>query len=239
MGEDKNTSHETFQHLDSLASVSEPILGESEHLRNSTMLMMNEIVESTPTSEVSRVSPSNVSQVPRCRNLMKEKGLKGSAKHCVYGVCRSDARYPERSPANMRWIPFPKVGVIKPGMEQWKVAEARARTEKCKRWVHACGRPNFSIWNITRNTYICSLHFIETTAHPDPVKATHSIEEVEIRRNRAQKRRRAPKKVSTPMTKKHCPLDDAGTDSLVEMAETSALPPSVADMSDMKVIFFL
>ena len=49
------------------------------------------------------------------RNLMKSKGLRGSAKHCVYGLCNSDARYPERCPPDLTWIPFVKPGVIKPG----------------------------------------------------------------------------------------------------------------------------
>ena len=33
-------------------------------------------------------------------------------------------------------------------------------TEKTKKWMHACGRKGFKIGNITKDTYICLLHFV-------------------------------------------------------------------------------
>ena len=33
-------------------------------------------------------------------------------------------------------------------------------TEKAKRWVDKCGRKDFTITKINKNTCICSLHFV-------------------------------------------------------------------------------
>lgn len=50
--------------------------------------------------------------------------------------------------------------------------------DKCLRWIQACGRPEngprpFNINTITKNTYICSKHFIgkagPTPEYPDPI----------------------------------------------------------------------
>ena len=156
---------------------------------------------------------------------MKEKGLRGSNRHCVHGLCKSDSRYPEVSPSNMFFIPFPKCGVLKDGMEEWKIKEMNLKTEKCKKWVHACGRPNFTIKGVTRNTYICSLHFIgengPTLDHPDPIKATLSNDDIETLNRRARKRSRM-KSTSTPVKHKNTkevtsitePADDVDVDDV-------------------------
>ena len=48
-------------------------------------------------------------------------------KHCAWGKCKSDSRYPEKYPG-VTFIPF-----VKPG----KYGYYR---EKCLRWIKACGR---------------------------------------------------------------------------------------------------
>ena len=50
------------------------------------------------------------------------------------------------------------------------------KTEKAKRWLHACGKKDFDrIEQIKKDTYICSLHFVghegPSEEHPDPIKA--------------------------------------------------------------------
>ena len=49
-----------------------------------------------------------------------------------------------------------------------------------KRWIHACGKKDFhSVRQITKNTFICQLHFDEPIGdNPDPIIATSSIERV-------------------------------------------------------------
>ena len=61
--------------------------------------------------------------------------------HCCYGLCKSDSRKPE---AGVTFIPFPK---------------PRRKFDIARRWVHLCGRKNFTVESITRCTYICSKHF--------------------------------------------------------------------------------
>ena len=61
--------------------------------------------------------------------------------HCCYGLCKSDSR---RQEAGVTFIPFPKPN------RHPKIA---------RKWVHLCGRHNFTINNINRATYICSKHF--------------------------------------------------------------------------------
>ena len=51
----------------------------------------------------------------------------------------------------------------------------KQKTEKSKRWLHACGRKDFSrISDTKKDTYICSLHFAgehgPTDENPDPIK---------------------------------------------------------------------
>lgn len=55
-------------------------------------------------------------------------------------------------------------------------------SERCQRWVNACSREDFTINNITRNTYICALHWPgqrgPTDEFPDPLKANFTAQEV-------------------------------------------------------------
>ena len=123
------------------------------HLKTSTLV-------STSASVVSMSSGSR--KAPR--NLMKEKVRRGSAYHCINGVCKSDNRYPESLPDS--WMDF----FAKPDMDEWQVKQANAKTEKYKRCVHAIGRENFSVANVNKHRYICSLHFVH------PTKSSRSCE---------------------------------------------------------------
>jgi hypothetical protein len=99
---------------------------------------------------------------------------RGSNRHCCWGQCKTDSRkLPDDSP--IYFIPFPKEGKFKEGMSLKSRRKQEARTEKAKQWVHLCGRAGFTLDKITRNTYICSLHFIggkgPTEENPNPIKA--------------------------------------------------------------------
>ena len=83
-------------------------------------------------------------------------------KHCYYRVCRSDSRYGCREHIKgVSSMPFPKPHID------------LAKSERC---VKACKRELFVINNITKHTYICSLHFIgltwPTDEYPDPVDSS-------------------------------------------------------------------
>ena len=85
----------------------------------------------------------------------------GTARHCCYGVCKSDSRYFDREyMQGVTWTPFPK---------------PCRKLEKCQRWLRACGRDGFTVEHVKRWTYMCSKHFVgghgPTTEHPDPVPA--------------------------------------------------------------------
>lgn len=55
---------------------------------------------------------------------------------------------------------------------------------ECLKWMKACGRDRFSVENITKDTYICSLHSVgskgPTEHHPDPIPVLASETEKEI-----------------------------------------------------------
>ena len=43
---------------------------------------------------------------------------KGANKHCCWGNCKNDSRYPDKFPPGTYFIPFPKIGKIKESMTQ-------------------------------------------------------------------------------------------------------------------------
>ena len=47
-------------------------------------------------------------------------------------------------------------------MTEWQKKQEIAKTDKAKRWLHACGRKGQfdRVEQITKDTYICSLHFV-------------------------------------------------------------------------------
>ena len=61
-------------------------------------------------------------------------------------------------------------------------SKPRMDREKCERWIRACRREGFGADEVTKHTYICSLHFIggsgPTVEHPDPIDATASPAQV-------------------------------------------------------------
>ena len=84
---------------------------------------------------------------------------------CAWGLCNSDSRYNEKgrrprpSMVGVTFLPFPK---------------PKTKLERCKAWIKACGRENFTISNITQNTYVCSKHFRDgrpSELYPDPYPA--------------------------------------------------------------------
>ena len=87
-------------------------------------------------------------------------------------------------PDGTYFLPFAKPGKVKEGMTKWEKDFQAQKTEKAKRWIHACGRKDFnSVTQITKNTFICSLHFHEPIDdNPDPIIATSSIERIASKR---------------------------------------------------------
>ena len=63
-------------------------------------------------------------------------------KHCVFSDCRSDSRYYP----NLKWASF-----VKPTKTY--------NVKRAIRWVHLVGRSDFTISNITKDTWICEKHF--------------------------------------------------------------------------------
>ena len=60
-------------------------------------------------------------------------------KHCCYGLCTSDSRYPEKLPEGTTFYPFTKPGYIKETMTNWEKEKQKQRTEKAHRWLNSCG----------------------------------------------------------------------------------------------------
>ena len=69
--------------------------------------------------------------------------LPGSNRHCCWGLCKNDTRYPEKLPAGCLFIPFPK---------------PKRSLEKCMRWIKACGRPHsqLNVNKINLSHYVCN-----------------------------------------------------------------------------------
>lgn len=125
-----------------------------------------------------------------------------TTKHCCWGKCTTDARYPDKLPKSLKemlesgmkiFIPFPKPSQ---GMQ------------RCQRWVNACCRENFTVNSITRNTCICALHWPgergPTDEFPDPLKANFTAREL-------FKASRPKRKVPTPrvLVNKRARKDDS------------------------------
>ena len=107
-----------------------------------------------------------------------------------------------------------------------------------KKLVHACGRKDFTIDKITKDTYICSLHFVggngPTEEDPDPINA--SLLECELVRKKDRKKRKRPlerdpllakkKKVRAERTNKHSENEISPLNSTVQY-----------DATDLSIIF--
>ncbi|KAK0154105.1 hypothetical protein N1851_003822 [Merluccius polli] len=80
-------------------------------------------------------------------------------KHCAYGLCNTDSRYPKTLEGGVEFLPFPK---------------PKTKLDKCREWIKQCGRPHsqLNVSKITKNT--CSKHFVNgrpTSEFPNPIAA--------------------------------------------------------------------
>ena len=98
-------------------------------------------------------------------------------KHCSWGRCNMDSRYPDRMPKSLKELQEMDQKVFIPFIKPWH------NPERCKKWVNACSRKNFTTKSITKNSYICALHWPKQKGpieeFPDPLKATLTTEEME------------------------------------------------------------
>ena len=71
-----------------------------------------------------------------------------STKHCCWGKCTNDSRYPEKLPKSLQEMlaSGQKVFMSFPKPSQG--------IEKCQRWITTCSRKYFDVSTITRNTFI-------------------------------------------------------------------------------------
>ena len=110
----------------------------------------------------------------------------------------------EKTPPGTVFINFPKLGKIKDSMTEWEKGQAKLKTEKAKRWVHACGRTNFTVNSITKDTYICSIHFVggkgPTDDNPHPINA--SLTDIEASNMETRKRKKPKERTQNIATKK-------------------------------------
>jgi hypothetical protein len=64
--------------------------------------------------------------------------------------------------------------------------------EKTCRWLRLCGRENFGPEKVTKDTYICSKHFVgghgPTEDHPEPIPATATSMEIRLLSKKPRKR---------------------------------------------------
>ena len=120
-----------------------------------------------------------------------------ATRHCCWGKCNNDSRYPERLPDSLKerlknrqkaFIPFPK---------------PKHDLELCQHRVNACSRQNFSVKEVNYNSYICVVHWPggkgPTKKFPDLFKANLSEKEVH---NKTQVKRKAPKQRHEAAVKK-------------------------------------
>ena len=75
------------------------------------------------------------------------------------------------------YMPYQKPAIIvRYVREQYGEKERKPNKDarKCKIWVENCGRKYFTIGNVKKDTYICSVHFVcgkdSTEEHLDPIK---------------------------------------------------------------------
>ena len=66
-------------------------------------------------------------------------------KHCSYGLCTSDNRYPDKVSPGTYCIPFAKPAAVKDGMTKFDKNVQKQKTERAKKWIHACGRTDIYI----------------------------------------------------------------------------------------------
>ena len=117
---------------------------------------------------------------------------KRATKHCYWGTCKSDSRYPEKMPAGTTFIRFPKPESIHENMTHWEKEQAKLKMEK--HWQYLCGHKDFNnLRQITKDTYICSLHFVDnkgpTDENPEPILAIKSRQKLQTKSTKAENAR--------------------------------------------------
>ena len=92
------------------------------------------------------------------------------------------------------FIPFAKPGVVKDGTTKFDKNVQKQKTERAKKWIHACGRTDLhSISEITKDTFVCSLHFAQPMEeNADPIIATLSVERKTSERKARKRKLREP-----------------------------------------------
>ena len=74
-------------------------------------------------------------------------------RHCCWGECKTDSRYPEKWPESLKELE-------KSGQKVFiRFLKPVKDLAKCKRWLVACSRKFFTEKNVNKNTYICALHW--------------------------------------------------------------------------------
>ena len=107
----------------------------------------------------------------------------GASKRCCYRLCKSDSRTKDfYENFNFYFITFPKPCLA---YKQNRIEKSKLQShikgcykcKKCSNWVRLCGRSDTrfkSMINVSKDSYICSLHFVgesgPTEENPDPVK---------------------------------------------------------------------
>ena len=119
------------------------------------------------------------------RHCLHARSIRMVNKHCAYGTCNSDSRHMHKP--HMEGVGF----VYFP--------QSKKDPDKCSRWVKLCGRPSegyrsfAAVTSVTKDTYICTKHFVggqgPTFECPDPIPAS----EVENKLSERKKRRQPPK----------------------------------------------
>ena len=56
-------------------------------------------------------------------------------------------------PNGTDFFPFAKPGRYRQGMTKWEMEQAKIKTERAKRWLHACGQKDFS--RLEQGTKVC------------------------------------------------------------------------------------
>ena len=108
---------------------------------------------------------------------------------CIHQT--TDDRYPDKMPVGTEFLPFAKPGKIKDNMTEWEKKKEDLKTERAKRWIHACGRKDFnSIEQINKYVFICTLHFLPPILKDsDPIIASSSTTRKQTQKRQPPKER--------------------------------------------------
>ena len=93
-----------------------------------------------------------------------------ASKHCAWGTCKNDSRYPQLWTKNKKGDPI----------SFFRFPAPKRSPEKRNRWIKSCHRGDG--FECKKDHYICSLHFVgengPTKEYPDPISAITSEENV-------------------------------------------------------------